>query len=145
MQTQLYFWNPSRYKNELKIVLDYFNKTKTYFENIEKEAKEYGNNLYSNYRGNEDTDYSAVAEWAEEESVEMYQNLLRMKSNHLLMTISLLYHTWEQQLIKFTISELSHDIHFPKKALHFGHVQSIFQLHRVSISRHGEKFENSNN
>ncbi|SYX86924.1 hypothetical protein [Paenibacillus alvei] len=51
------------------------------------------------------------------------------------MTISLLYHTWEQQLIKFTISELSHDIHFPKKALHFGHVQSVFQLHGVSITK----------
>lgn len=74
METQLYFWKPliERHKKELSIVLDYFNKTKIYFEDINKEAREYGNELFREYRGNEDTDFSQVAEWVEEESVEMY-------------------------------------------------------------------------
>lgn len=47
-QTQLYFWKPLviRLQNELKIVLDYFNKTKTYFENIDEQAEEYSKKLY---------------------------------------------------------------------------------------------------
>jgi hypothetical protein len=136
MPTQLYFWKPLmiRLQNELKIVQDYFDKTKTFFENIEVEAKEYEKKLIREYRGNEDTDYSAVAEAAHEEGLIMYQSLCRMKSNHLLMSISLLYHTWEQQLIKFTISELSHNIKFPKKVMQFSEVQTIFHLHQVSIS-----------
>lgn len=77
----------------------------------------------------------------------MYQSLLRMKSNHFLMTISLLYHTWEQQLIKFTIKELSHKINFPKKAMQFSEVQSIFQLHGVGIiyTDAWKKYTNLNN
>lgn len=135
METQLYFWKPliERHKKELSIVLDYFNKTKIYFEDINKEAREYGNELFREYRGNEDTDFSQVAEWAEEESIEMYQSLLTMKSNHLLMTVSLLYHTWEQQLIKFTIREMENYFDFTKKVMQFKEVQTIFELHGVSI------------
>lgn len=36
----------------------------------------------------------------------MYETLSVMKLNRLLMAVSMLYHTWEQQLIKFTINEL---------------------------------------
>ncbi|WP_339270606.1 hypothetical protein NYE54_05455 [Paenibacillus sp. FSL K6-1330] len=134
-ETQLLFWKPTikRHQEELTIVLDYYNKTKDYFSNIEEESKEYGNKLFREYPGGEDTDTASVAEWAQEESVEMYLSLLTMKSNHLLMTISLLYHTWEQQLIRFTINELSHDLTFIKKALEFKEVQTIFRLHGINI------------
>lgn len=135
MQTQLYFWKPvvERHKTELSTVADYYAKTKVYFNDIDGEAKKYRSKLYSEYRGNEDTDYSAVSEWAEEESVELYQALLTMKSNHLLMTISLLYHTWEQQLIKFTIRELAHYFEFKERVMQFNEVKKIFKLHKVSI------------
>lgn len=135
METQLYFWKPiiKRHQEELSIVLDYYNKTKDYFSNIEEESKEYGNKLFREYPGGEDSDIASVAEWAQEESVEMYLSLLTMKSNHLLMTISLLYHTWEQQLIRFTINELSHDLTFIKKVLEFKEVQTIFRLHGINI------------
>jgi hypothetical protein len=136
METQFYFWIPliERHKKELSILSDYYSKTKIYFDDINKQAREHGNKLFREYRGTEDTDYSAVAEWAEEESVEMYQTLYTMKSNHLLMTISLLYHTWEQQLIKFTIKELEHYFKFTKKVLAFKEAQTIFRLHGVSIT-----------
>ncbi|MGO4185286.1 hypothetical protein AB4Z17_29380 [Paenibacillus sp. TAF43_2] len=137
MKTQLYFWKPliKRHKIELSIVGDYFNRTKSHFENIHEEANDYSKKLFSEYSWTEDTDEAAVAEWAEEESIIMYQSLLTMKSNHLLMSISLLYHTWEQQLIKFTIKELSHDLEWTKKGMQFGEVQKIFDLHDVSISK----------
>lgn len=135
MQTQLYFWKPliERLKKELSVVLDYFNKSKIYFDNIENESKEYGDKLFREYQGYEDTDFADVAEWAQEESVELYFTLLTMKSNHLLMTISLLYHTWEQQLIKFTIGEMSHYFKFSKKAMDFKEVQAVFRAHGVAI------------
>ena len=59
--------------------------------------------------------------------------LINQRLNFTLMTISLLYHTWEQQLIRFTINELSHDLTFIKKALEFKEVQTIFRLHGINI------------
>ncbi|GIP44453.1 hypothetical protein J45TS6_29120 [Paenibacillus sp. J45TS6] len=137
METQLYFWKPlmQRHKKELAMVEDYFNKTKTFFHDIDKQATEYGDKLFREYPADEDTDFSAVAEAANEESAEMYENLLRMQSNHLLMTISLLYHTWEQQLIKFTLSEMSNYFDFTKRVLDFKGVQTIFKLHKVDITK----------
>ena len=57
-----------------------------------------------------------------------------MKSNHLLMTISLLYHTWEQQLIKFTIGEMSHYLDFTRKVMQYNEAQKVFELHGIKIS-----------
>ncbi len=136
MQTELYFWKPliERHKKELSIVEDYYNKTKSYFDNIDEEAEEYGNKLFDEYPGTENTDSASVAEWAQDESIEMYQSLLTMKSNHLLMTISLLYHTWEQQLIKFTINEMNHYSNMKKKVKNYREVQIIFSSHGIIIT-----------
>lgn len=135
MQSQLYFWEPlmGRHKKELSLVEDYYNRTRMQFIDIEKEADNYADSLYNNYHGSEDADPSSVAEWATEQGIEMYETLSIMKSNHLLMTISMLYHIWEQQLIKFTISELENHFKLETKALTYGEVQIIFKLHGVDI------------
>jgi hypothetical protein len=136
VKTQLYFWKPlmENHKKELSLVEDYYNRTKPQFENIEKEADDYANSLYNNYPGSEYTDAGSVAEWATGKGIEMYETLSIMRSNHLLMTISMLYHIWEQQLIRFTIHELQHYLRFDKRSVEYEDVQRIFELHGVSIT-----------
>jgi hypothetical protein len=113
--SQLYFWKPlmEKHKKELVLVEDYYNRTKSYFKNIEKKAENHANFIYENYNGNMESD--VVAEWANEQGIEMYETLAIMKSNHLFMTVSMLYHIWEQQLRKFTIRELKHYFNFDKR------------------------------
>lgn len=123
------------HKKGLSLVEDYYNRTKPQFENIEKEADEYANSLYNNCPATEYIDAASVAEWATGQSIEMYDTLSTMRSNHLLMTISMLYHIWEQQLIRFTIHELQHYLRFDKKSVGYEDVQTIFELHGVSIGR----------
>ena len=137
MQTQLYFWKPimENHKNELSLVEKNYNRTKPQFENIEKEADDYANSLYNNYPATEYTDGASVAEWATGQGIEMYDTLSTMRSNHLLMTISMLYHIWEQQLIRFTIHELQHYLRFDNRSVEYEDVQTIFELHGVSITR----------
>jgi hypothetical protein len=136
MQTQLYFWKPlmERHKQEIRLVEQYYERTSVQFNDIDTEARQHAINLFKDYRFDEHTDESAVAEWADEQEIEMHEMLSTMKSNHLLMTISMLYHMWEQQLVKFSINELSHDIKFSKKVLNFKEVQVIFKAHGVDIS-----------
>ena len=98
----------SKHKEELSIVEDYYNRTKHQFDNIEKEADEYAKSFYNNYPMTEYIDQADIADKALDRGLEFYETLSIMKSNHLLMTISMLYHIWEQQLIKFTIEELEH-------------------------------------
>lgn len=135
METQLYFWKPlmEKHKKELSIVEKYFDRTKIQFENIEEEADECASTFYDEFPCTEDVDPSTVADWATEHGIEMYETLSIMKSNHLLMTISMLYHIWEQQLIKFTTRELHHYLEFDT-SLAYSDVQKIFELHGVSIT-----------
>jgi len=105
------------------------------FHDIDKEVEEYANELFNNYPGTEATDPASVAEWAQNKAIDKYQTLAIMKSNHLLMTILMLYHIWEQQLIKFTIRELKHYLEFDKKSVLFSDVQLIFKLHNVDITK----------
>ena len=137
MQTQLYFWKPliEKHKEELSLVEKYYIRSKDIFNNIEKEANDYANSLYKRYPATEDTDLLSVAEWAFEKGIEMYETLSAMKSTHLLMTIVMLYHIWEQQLIRFTINELEHYLEFDEKFLKFEEVQKIFELHGVDIKK----------
>lgn len=137
MEPQLYFWKPlmKKHKVELSLVEDYYEKTKTPFDDIGKRAREYARELQKKVPVDENTDLSEIAEWVSEQEVEMYENLLRMKSNHLLMTISLLCQTWEQQLIKFTIKEMEHSFTFTQKTMDFSEVQLIFRLHGVDIEK----------
>lgn len=133
-QTQLYFWDKlvEKHKEELSVVQEYFERTKVNFDNIENEADEHAEFIYLNTSGAED-DQASLAEFAEEEGYERYKTLALMKSNHLLMTISMLYHIWEQQLIKFCIKELSSDIKFEKKSLDYYDVKNIFEMHGIKI------------
>ena len=135
METQLYFWKPliEEYQKTISLVGDYHKRTMVVFSDIKKEAENYAEEFYENYPATEDTDPASVAEWAEEISLEKYQSLSNMKFNHLLMTISMLYHVWEQQLIKFTIHELQHYLKFDKKTVSFNDVQTVFRLHGVDI------------
>jgi hypothetical protein len=135
LKTQLYFWEPliKEYKKSLKLVGEYYDRTKVVFDDIEKEAETYAENFYNKFEGSEYTDPASVAEWAEERGLERYQTLAIMKSNHLMMTISMLYHMWEQQIIRFTIGELRHHIRFDQKVITYAKAQSIFRLHDVDI------------
>ena len=45
----------------------------------------------------------------------------------------MLYHIWEQQLIKFCIKELSSDIKFEEKSLDYYDVKNIFEIHGIKI------------
>lgn len=121
------------YQKDISLIGEYYKRTLVVFSDIDKEVEKYAEELYENFHGTEDTDPASVAEWAQNESIKKYQTLSIMKSNHLLMTISMLYHVWEQQLIKFTIHELQHYIKFDKKAMSFSDVQLIFRLHGVDI------------
>ena len=137
MDTQLYFWKPlmKKHKEELLLVEKYYTRTKIQFDNIESEADEYANSWFNDFPATEDTDPGTVAEWATEKGIDFYETLSVMKSNHLLMTISMLYHIWEQQLIKFTIKELGVRIKFEPKCLDFKDVQKLFILHKVDITK----------
>lgn len=137
METQLYFWKSlmEQYQEELSLVEDYYRRTATVFQELEKEAEKYGEELFENYPATEDTDPALVAERAEEKKFEKFLTLALMKSNHLLMTISMLYHMWEQQLIRFTMREMKHHISFKGKEMPFEHVQLVFRLHGVDIVR----------
>lgn len=137
MQTELYFWKPLMrdYQLEISLVDDYYNRTIVVFTDIDKEVEKYAEELYESFPGTEDTDPASVAEWAQDEAIKKYQTLSIMKSNHLLMTIAMLYHLWEQQLIRFTIHELQRYLKFDGKTMSFRDVQLIFRLHGVDISK----------
>lgn len=137
MKTQLYFWKPQIeiYKKELSLVEDYYDRTKKPFNDIGKEADDYANLIYKNYVGNEDTDPASVAELAQEKGIELFEFLSIMKSNHLLMTISMLYHIWEQQLVKFTTIELKHYIKLGAKTLEFADIKKVFKSHKIDIEK----------
>lgn len=131
METQLYFWRPlmDMHKKELAIVKEYYTRTRPQFENVEEEAEQYAQQLYSSNESRWHVDSDVAAEWAHERGLEMYNLLLVMKSNHLCMTISMLYHIWEQQLIRFTIRELEHYFQLDKRYLDYSDVQKVFSLH----------------
>lgn len=140
MITQLYFWKPlvEKHKKELSVVEHYYNKTKVQLENMDEEINSYCQNLYDKscikYHRN-DIEPSSLAEWIHEQGIEMAETLLLINSNHLLMTISMLYHIWEQQIIKFTLKELEHYFEIDKKVLKYDSVHKIFELHGLDICR----------
>ncbi len=114
---------------------DYYRRTMVVFGNIDEEADKYADEVYQTYPGTEYTDPADIAELAQNRALEKYEALSIMKSNHLRMIISMLYHVWEQQLIKFTVHELQHYFRFNKMAMSFGNVQKIFRLHGVDIEK----------
>jgi hypothetical protein len=49
------------------------------------------------------------------------------------MTISMLCQIWEQQLIKFTLTEMGHFIKFHNNSISFSGAIKIFELHDVKV------------
>ncbi|MDH4620187.1 hypothetical protein [Brevibacillus sp. AY1] len=131
--TQFYFWKPlmERYKKELSMVAEYYNRTIPSFGDIEKEATDYADSIYNNFPADKNTDPATVADFANDEGIQLYELLNTMKKNHLLMTISMMCQIWEQQLIKFTVTEMRHLLSFNNNALSFGDAKKIFELHGV--------------
>ena len=132
--TQLYFWKPlmERYKKELSMVAEYYSRTIPSFGDIEKEATDYADSIYNNFPADENTDPATVADFANDKGIQHYELLNIMKKNHLLMTISMLCQIWEQQLIKFSLTEMRHFLHI-KNNLSFGDAKKIFELHGVTF------------
>jgi hypothetical protein len=124
----------SRYKKELSIIGDYYNRTKELFRNIGREVKEFADSFYKNYPVSEDIDPADVADKAQEQGLEMYETLNGMKSYHLQMTIAMLYSIWEKQIHEFTIQELRHDPGFMRNSLPFEDIQRIFESHGIVFS-----------
>jgi len=120
-----------RYKKELSMVEEYYNRTIPSFGDIEKEATDYADSIYNNFPADENTDPATVADFANDEGKQLYELLNTMKKNHLLMTISMMCQIWEQQLIKFTVTEMRHLLSFNNNALTFGDAKKIFELHGV--------------
>jgi len=132
-EAQLYFWKPlmERYKKELSMVAEYYNRTVPSFGDIEKEATDYADSIYNNFPADENTDPATVADFANDEGIQLYELLNTMKKNHLLMTISMMCQIWEQQLIKFTVTEMRHFLPFQNNALSFVDAKRIFELHGI--------------
>lgn len=134
METQLYFWRPliEMQKKQLSSIIEYYKRTVVAFKDVEEEAEKYADTFYKKFPASEDDDPATIAEQAYDKSLEKYETLCIMKLNHLLMTIAMLYQVWEQQLIKFTMIEMSNYLSF-EKALDYKEVQIIFKLHGVDI------------
>jgi len=107
--------------------------TRVLFHEIESEAEDYADRVFHEYPAAEDTDPSDVAQWAMEEGIELYDSLSIMKSNHLLMTVTMLFHMWEQQLICFTIRELTTYTKLGKKVFSWRDVKDILCLYGIRI------------
>jgi hypothetical protein len=137
MKTQLFLWDKAAefYKEELAFVKKYYDRTIVQFNDIEKEAEDFAESFFQNYIGDENTDPSEVAEIAEGKSVELYQMLSLMKSNHLLITISMLYGIWEQQIMNFIIGELKKDISKSINKINFNQLKDIFIAHGINFEK----------
>lgn len=134
MKSQLYLWQPlmEKHKKQLSLVEDYYYRTRIVFEGIGKESEDYSKSQYLNYTLKEGTDPSLVSIWAIQQGTEMLETLSIMKYNHLLMTISMLYHIWEQQMI-ITIHKLPSIIELDKKGSNINKFKTIFKSHGINI------------
>lgn len=137
MKAQLYLWPKAAefYKEELAFVKKYYNKTKIQFDNIEEEAEKFAKEFFNDYPGDENTDPSEITEIARDKSAELYQMLSLMKSNHLLITILMLYGIWEQQIINFTVSELRKNISRSIDRICFSDLKKIHKAYNNDITQ----------
>ncbi|MDQ0160728.1 hypothetical protein [Alkalibacillus salilacus] len=137
METQLYFWKPlmEKFKSELSLVETYYDRTRVQFSDIEGEAQRYADHVYSSSFADEDTDPSVVAEQSWEIGLDQYNRLNIMKVDHLLMTISMLYHMWEQQVVKFALKETDGRIDYQGRSLEYREAKAIFEAHEVDIEK----------
>ncbi len=108
MESQLYFWKPMmlNYQNELGLVEIYYRKSLPTFEFTEQDIRNEVEKTFASYQFPEGVDLSDIGESMTEAEVNLYETFQTMKSNHLLITISMLAHMWEQQIVRFVHKEL---------------------------------------
>ncbi|WP_094603390.1 hypothetical protein SPSIL_014260 [Sporomusa silvacetica DSM 10669] len=115
MQTQLYLWDRLRKskKEELQYIRNvYFERISPAFENAEKEAEEYAQQIWDNAMCNAEDyepDFSSIAEACQEAGIKKYEILSLMRYRNLSMWISCLCQVWEQQLVIFVRKEMERD------------------------------------
>ncbi|PGT79153.1 hypothetical protein [Bacillus sp. AFS040349] len=137
MELQLYFYKPMMrsYMRELEIVGDYYYKSKPVFEISEDYIYKEVDKIFSSYVISEDTDPSVIADSMEEMGVELFESYQMMKSNHLFITISMLAHMWEQQIIKFIRRELNNDLKDPIGALTYKDAKETLEDFGVKVTK----------
>ncbi|PGT57935.1 hypothetical protein [Bacillus thuringiensis] len=136
MEIQLYFYKPMMlsYMNELESVATYYRKAQSAFEFSEEDVQREVVEILSNANIPEDTDPDAIAETMEVMEVELYESHLMMKSNHLFITISMLAHMWEQQIIKFVKKELYDSSGKNFSGLSYQHAKEVIETCGVEIT-----------
>ena len=134
MQTQLYFWKPMMkvYQNELELVEKYFNESKPVFEFTENDIIEQAEEAFGSIQFSEDIDPADVADAMINYEVELYESALTMKSNHIFITISMLAHMWEQQVVRFVSRELM-DVYGQKIPLPYSKALEVIIAHGINV------------
>ena len=145
MMSQLYLWGPVRkeHKKALTYIRDlYFEKMSPVFANAEKEAEEYGENLWENAMSvpcsGDDYDDNASAEIAEicqDASVEKYEILSLMRYRNRGMWLSCMCQVWEQQLLVFLKQEKKRNGLIFKKATDFEAVKECFKFYNYDLEK----------
>jgi len=83
------------------------------FENIEEESETLTEEYYKKLGelpGDDNFDMSDAAEIAQDKGISYYMELRLVKYQLTAMSITSLYHLWEQQLRKFLFDEISHNV-----------------------------------
>lgn len=137
MELQLYFYKPMMfsYIKELESVETYYRKSQPAFEFTEDDIHREVREIFSNTYIPEDTDPGAIAESMEAMEVELYESHQMMKSNHLFITISLLAHMWEQQIIKFVRKELRDNLGKPIPAISYAYAKKCIEDFGVEVTK----------
>ena len=143
-ESQLYLWNKLRElkKEELILLKDmYYERIKPSFENAEGEADEHYRDVYDDIISSYHPDYNDIDpydayECARNSSIEEYEKLSLMRYNALVLWISLVCQTWEQQLIKFIKSEMKNDGYsFDDTGFDFNDIKEAFLLHNTNLEQ----------
>ncbi len=142
MNAQLYFHRSLRdyYKSSIKSFKQIFNdKLFINFANIEAEAEKFTNEYYDksgSIPGDGSIDMADIAEISLKNGIIFYSELSLVKYEFTAISISSIYHLWEQQTRKFLFDELSHDhnisfTEFCSRGMH--DFKEYFTFHNVNI------------
>lgn len=122
------------YIKELERVETYYRKSQPAFEFTDEDVHKEVEEIFSNATIPEDVDPYDIAESMEAMGVELYEAYQMMKSNHLFITISMLAHMWEQQIIKFVRKELYDNLGKPISAISYKEAKEVIEASGVEIT-----------
>ncbi|PET68296.1 hypothetical protein CN533_27290 [Priestia megaterium] len=134
MKSQLYFWKPmmNYYQEELNRVELYYNKSKSVFEFTESDIENEVAAIINSIEMPEGSiDPSDLGDYMEDMEVSLYETALAMKSNHLFITISMLGHMWEQQVVRFVRKELRESFGQRIGVISFSKALEVIEKHGV--------------